>query len=85
MFVRAFQHKKGLCKSAGLYLKKLSMLSYFTTCTVFIYRERACARCGGCDSHLQFPFVCVCIFPAASYSQPSESAVRGKRGGKQHT
>lgn len=41
---------------------------------VSIYRERAFARCDGCDSRLLFPFVCVNISPVASYSPPSESA-----------
>lgn len=50
--------------------------------SVFIYRERACARCGGCDSRLQFPFVCVHIALAAFYSPPSESAVRERKGQK---
>ena len=49
---------------------------------VFIYHERACVRCGGCDSRLQFPFVCARIAPVASYSPPSESAVRGRKGGE---
>lgn len=48
---------------------------------VLIYRERAFAHCGGCDSRLQFPFVCVHIFPVASYLPPSESAVRGGKEG----
>lgn len=45
-----------------------------TSTSVSIYRERAFARCGGCDSRLLFPSVCVRISPAASYSPPSESA-----------
>lgn len=43
---------------------------------VLTYRERACAHYGGCDSRLQFPFVCVHISLVASYSPPSESSVR---------
>lgn len=45
-----------------------------------VYRERASARCDGCDSRLLFPFVCVNISPGASYSPPSGSAVRGMKG-----
>lgn len=41
---------------------------------VLTYRGRAFARCDGCDSRLQFPFVCEHISPVASYSPPSESA-----------
>ncbi len=50
---------------------------------VLIYRERAFARCDGCDSRLLFPFVCVHISPVASYSPPSESAESGGGGVEQ--
>lgn len=46
---------------------------------VLNYRERAFARCDGCDSRLRFPSVCERISPGASCSPPSESA--GRRGG----
>ncbi len=39
----------------------------------WLYRERACARCGGCGSRLRSPSACVRIAPSASCSPPSES------------
>lgn len=44
-----------------------------------VYRERAYARCGGCDSRPRSPSVCGRISPEASYSPPSESVCREKK------
>lgn len=58
----------------------LIVLNSFCEELLSSYRGRACVRCDGCDSRQQSPSVCESIFPSASYSQPSGSADRKKRG-----